>query len=109
MAERVPVREDFLDYPTAWAIQREMGEGLPHLDVRCSAVPKPYAERGSMDAMAGPAFLCDCGAVIKEWELRVQQQRQAREDAAYQHMVDNDNPFGGTHEVQAQQGYSPDL
>lgn len=78
---REPVREDFVDIPTAWRIQKEMGPRFEHIDIRCSAVEKPDAEPGSPDAMAGPGFLCDCGAVIKEWEVRVQQQRAARGEA----------------------------
>lgn len=54
------VREDFLDYPTAWRIQRE---GVTHTDDRCSA------------AQTDGVFLCDCGAVVTEWERRVSEQR----------------------------------
>lgn len=43
---------DFLDFPTAWAIQRR---GVEHTDSRCSAV------------QAGGAMLCDCGAIEAEW------------------------------------------
>jgi hypothetical protein len=50
------MRTDFLDFPTAWAIQREVGPSLPH-DELCSSV---YS----------PCFLCDCGAVPNEWERR---------------------------------------
>lgn len=96
VSERVPVREDFLDLTTAWRIQREMGEKFEHLDQRCSAVQSP-------------AFLCDCRAVEGEWKLRVQQQRAARDEAAYQHMLAHDDPFGGTFDVQAKLGYGPDL
>ena len=81
MPDRALVREDFLDIATMWRIQKEMGLGLEHIDVRCSAVEKPDAQPGSPDAMAGPGFLCDCGAVTKEWEVRVQQQVQAREQS----------------------------
>lgn len=64
-ALRAKVRElDYIDYPTAWAIQFA---GLTHLDARCSAV------EGSHGGMGGPAFLCDCGAVEARWaELRGQ-------------------------------------
>lgn len=51
-----------LDYPMAWAIQREVGETLDH-DPHCSSVP-------GWHPMSGPAFLCDCGAVEREWERR---------------------------------------
>ena len=51
-----------LDYPTAWAIQREVGPQLDH-DPRCSSVP-------SEGSMSGPGFLCDCGAVEREWQHR---------------------------------------
>lgn len=44
-----------LDFPTAWKIQEE---GLAHFDERCSAV------------QTEGAFLCDCGAVVAEWERR---------------------------------------
>lgn len=53
--------QDFLDFPTAWAIQ---DAGLDHLDPRCSAVQTD-------------CFLCDCGAVEKRWE----ELRAARVDA----------------------------
>lgn len=46
------MRTDFLDFPTAWDIQREVGHELPH-DELCSSV---YSV----------AFLCDCGAVPNE-------------------------------------------
>lgn len=51
-----------LDFPTAWAIQREVGETLDH-DPRCSSVP-------GWHPLSGPGFLCDCGAVGREWERR---------------------------------------
>lgn len=51
-----------LDYPTAWAIQEEVGETLEH-HPRCSSVP-------GWCSISGPAFLCDCGAVEKEWRRR---------------------------------------
>ena len=50
------MRTDFLDFPTAWEIQNEVGRDLPH-DELCSSV---YSV----------AFLCDCGAVPNEWERR---------------------------------------
>mgnify|MGYP006056778659 CR=1 FL=1 len=57
----VPVRDGTkLDYPTAWAIQAEVGPSLPH-HPRCSSVP-------GWSPISGPGFLCDCGAVEAEWE-----------------------------------------
>lgn len=59
----VAVREGAaLDFPTAWAIQREVGATLTH-HPRCSSVP-------GWDPISGPHMLCDCGAVEKEWERR---------------------------------------
>ncbi len=52
------IRLDMLDYPTGWAIQRR--GGLEH-HPRCSCVP-------GWDPISGPSFLCDCGAIVKEWE-----------------------------------------
>lgn len=51
---------DSPDFPTAWAIQNE--GGLEH-DPRCSSVP-------GWHPLSGPAMLCDCGAVRKEWLRR---------------------------------------
>lgn len=51
-------RFDFLDFPTAWAIQE--ADDLPHND-KCSSTP------GSNGGMGGSAFLCDCGAVTARW------------------------------------------
>lgn len=53
---------DYLDFPTAWAIQDAVGTSLNH-QPRCSSVP-------GWDPLSGPAFLCDCGAITKEWERR---------------------------------------
>lgn len=50
------VREDFLDFPTAWRILEESPE-LAH-DPRCS-----YEQTDG-------GLLCDCGAVEREWERR---------------------------------------
>lgn len=55
--ERCP---EFLDYPTAWAIQKSHGNELEH-HPRCSSVP-------GWDPLSGPGFLCDCGAVEDEWK-----------------------------------------
>lgn len=54
-----------LDYPTAWAIQKEVGPDLEH-HPRCSSVP-------GWSPISGPGFLCDCGAVEREWARRRQQ------------------------------------
>ena len=59
------MRTDMLDFPTAWAIQREM---RPELNPeqhhrRCSSVP-------GWSPISGPGLLCDCGAVVREWERR---------------------------------------
>lgn len=51
-----------LDYPTAWAIQHEVGDQLDHHE-RCSSVP-------GWSAISGPGLLCDCGAIVREWERR---------------------------------------
>ncbi len=59
-----PVRTDFLDYPTAWRIQHEVGDQLRH-DPRCSSVEQ------ADEPLAGPGLLCDCGAVIRDWKQRV--------------------------------------
>lgn len=48
-----------LDFPTAWKIQRETT--LDH-DPECSSNPEHPS------GMGGPHWLCDCGAVRREWE-----------------------------------------
>lgn len=45
-----------LDYPTAWEIQKTAN--LDHTSPVCSAV------------QTNGAFLCDCGAIEREWEAR---------------------------------------
>lgn len=63
--EELPVREGFLDFPTAFRVQSELtGDATKH-DPRCSQVK---------DA----GFLCDCDAVRREWSRRVAAQRAAR-------------------------------
>lgn len=47
---------DFLDYPTGFAIQQQLG--FRHRSVKCSA----YSTNG--------AFLCDCGAIILDWQQK---------------------------------------
>jgi len=51
-----------MDYTAAWAIQKEVGPQLEHHS-RCSSVP-------GWDPISGPALLCDCGAVEREWQRR---------------------------------------
>lgn len=58
-----------LDFPTAWAIQREVGPSLEH-DPRCSSV-------SGWHPMSGPGLLCDCGAVAREHERRQQHASEA--------------------------------
>lgn len=60
--EIAAAKASFLDFPTAWKIQREVGASLKH-HPRCSSVP-------GWDPISGPAFLCDCGAVELEWHRR---------------------------------------
>jgi hypothetical protein len=55
-----PVREDFIDLPTGWRLQRE---GVQHTDDRCSAV------------QTNGGMLCDCGAIETEWSRRVAVQK----------------------------------
>lgn len=54
--ERCP---GYPDYPTAWAIQQDRGPALAHHE-RCSSVP-------GWNPISGPGLLCDCGAVVDEW------------------------------------------
>lgn len=54
------LRFDVLDFPAAWAIQKDRGPALPH-DKECSSVP-------GWHPLSGPGMLCDCGAVLTEWE-----------------------------------------
>ena len=59
--------KEVLNFPTAWAIQREVGPSLRH-DPHCSSVP-------GWDPLSGPGLLCDCGAILKEYLRRVRIQR----------------------------------
>lgn len=52
---------DFLDIPTAWAIQETMNEQVEH-HPNCSSVKGWYS-------MSGPHFLCDCDGVDKIFKL----------------------------------------
>jgi hypothetical protein len=45
---------DFIDFPTAWDMQRT--GRLDHMDDKCSA------------SQTNGAMLCDCGALNVEWE-----------------------------------------
>lgn len=51
---------EYIDFPTAWAIQHDHGAKLSHAP-RCSSVP-------GWDPISGPGFLCDCGAIVAEWK-----------------------------------------
>jgi len=51
---------DYIDLPTAWAIQKDRGADLVHHE-RCSSVP-------GWNPLSGPGFLCDCGAITTEWK-----------------------------------------
>lgn len=62
--EAIDVRRlDFIDYPMGWALQREIGTNSPPHDPRCSCVE-------GWDPLSGPMFLCDCGAIKREWARR---------------------------------------
>jgi hypothetical protein len=51
------MRTDFIDLPTAWELQREIGHDLnAHRDPECSAV------------LSEGALLCDCGAIGLKWK-----------------------------------------
>lgn len=51
------MRLDFIDYPTAWALQDEVGHEMEdHRHELCSAV----RSKG--------ALLCDCGAIGIRWK-----------------------------------------
>ena len=58
ISEQIKLEFDFLDFPTAWAIQKR--GGLTH-HPKCSSVP-------GWHPFSGPGFLCDCNAVVREWE-----------------------------------------
>lgn len=51
-----------MDYPSAWAIQKEVGPTLAH-QPRCSSVP-------GWHPISGDGLLCDCGAVEQEYIKR---------------------------------------
>jgi len=60
IAKAMAACPDYLDFPTAWAIQKDRGPSLSH-HPKCSSVP-------GWHPLSGPAFLCDCDAVPNEWE-----------------------------------------
>ncbi len=49
------MRLDFIDYPTGWKLQADIGTDSPPHDPNCSA----HTQRGAM--------LCDCQAIIDHW------------------------------------------
>ena len=51
---------DFLDFPTAWAMQNTMNEHIQH-HPNCSSVPDWHP-------LSGPGMLCDCGGVNELYE-----------------------------------------
>lgn len=62
------IRGDFLDVPTAWAIQEgKLGRPITHNE-KCSSVP-------GWHPLSGPALMCDCGAVHDEWRRLVAEQQ----------------------------------
>lgn len=61
-----PVRTDFIDFPTAHRIAREI-EGKAEHHPECSAV------------QTAGALLCDCAAVPVEWARRAIEQEPDRE------------------------------
>lgn len=69
-----PIRADFLDFPTAWAIQNKALDEGPALEhhPRCSSVP-------GWHGMSGRGLLCDCEAVPREWKRLVAEQAGSSE------------------------------
>jgi hypothetical protein len=51
-----------LTFGDAWDIQHSVGPSLDH-DPKCSSVP-------GWHPLSGPALLCDCGAIEREWKRR---------------------------------------
>lgn len=51
-----------LTFGDAWEIQHTVGPSLDH-DPKCSSVPGHHP-------LSGPALLCDCGAIVREWKRR---------------------------------------
>lgn len=75
------VEDGILDYPTAWAIQKEAE--LKHLP-NCSSVP-------GWHPLSGPSLLCDCGAVEKEFDRRTHndQPSSAADGVQFDRIEDN--------------------
>jgi hypothetical protein len=67
------VRTDMCDFPTGWRIQDEIGTTSPPHDPKCSCVPGHHP-------LSGPALLCDCGAILREWRKRVKEQTGAESE-----------------------------
>jgi hypothetical protein len=65
-SENGPVRTDFIDFPTAHRIAREI-EGKAEHHPKCSAV------------QTSGGLLCDCAAVPVEWARRAIKQEPHRE------------------------------
>ena len=53
---------DYMTFGEAWDVQHTVGPSLDH-DPKCSSVPGHHP-------LSGPALLCDCGAIEKEWKRR---------------------------------------
>lgn len=62
MSTTPEIEPDSLTFGAAWDIQHTVGPSLDH-DPKCSSVPGHHP-------LSGPALLCDCGAVEREWERR---------------------------------------
>ena len=54
------MRTDFIDFPTAWDIQKNHLTVPDHED-GCSSVE-------GWHPLSGPGLLCDCGAIEKKWK-----------------------------------------
>lgn len=63
--------KQMLDFTTAWSIQKECGESLQH-HPKCSSVP-------GWCSLSGPSFLCDCGAIEREFNRRIGKHMVERE------------------------------
>lgn len=66
------MRTDFIDFPTAWEIQHDVGEQLEH-HPQCSSVEQ------ADEPLAGRGLLCDCAAMPTEWARRAIEQEPERE------------------------------
>lgn len=87
------MRTDFIDFPTGWEIQREVGSQLEH-DPRCSSVPQADMP------LAGPGFLCDCAAMPVEWARRAIELEPEREaeikETLQEYLPEHMRASGGT-------------